>query len=446
MPVSAGIYNALMQPVRSVADYAADYDQVDLRKQGIQRNALMLQQSQAEMADRERARKEGETLRNALSSLGAGATHEQRIGAMEGTGLPQGFTQADALRKTLIEQQKAAAQAAKDQAEAKAKEYALTRQKLEHGVQWLQVAQNPQQAAQMFADGVRKGYWGMQDAQQQAQGIPQDPAQFQMWKRTQLAQILDAAKLLPVQVSEDQGATRMFGTRDPLTGALTQNASVPITQSANSAATVAATIRGQNLTDARARDNNEIQRAAQRTQIVDTPNGPMLVDKGTAQGRPVIAGDGKPVPGENAMKREAGAKRVLSLLDQAEKLIPDATGSYAGAAADTAARVVGAAPGGAQAIAKLKALEGSLLAEMPRMEGPQSNADVQMYKQAAGELGDPTAPRANKLAALETIREIQSRYAGAQVPAKPREGGATGSFDDPEKERRYQEWKRKQGQ
>lgn len=260
MPVSAGIYNALNQPVRSVADYAADYDQADARKQAIQRNALMLQESQANMADRQRARMEGEAIRNRLQALGEGATPEARINALEATGLPQGFSQADALRKTLIEQRRGNATAAKDEAATEADRYKLTRTKLEHGVQWLQVAQNPQQAQQMYADGVQKGYWSMQDAQQQAQTIPQDPAQFAQWKQTQLAQILDAAKLLPVQVSEDQGANRMFGTRNPLTGALTQNASVPITQSANNKATVGASYANA----AAARDQAQATRDAAR--------------------------------------------------------------------------------------------------------------------------------------------------------------------------------------
>lgn len=52
------------------------------------------------------------------------------------------------------------------------------------------------------------------------------------------------------------------------------------------------------------------------------------------------------------------------------------------------------------------------------MEGPQSNYDVQNYRQAAANLGDPTVPSEMKSAALETIREIQSRYAGAPYTPK----------------------------
>jgi len=66
---------------------------------------------------------------------------------------------------------------------------------------------------------------------------------------------------------------------------------------------------------------------------------------------------------------------------------------------------------------------------MPKMSGPQSDKDVILYRQMAGTIGDPTIPRETKKAALNTIREIQNRYAGVapegswdagQNPATPK--------------------------
>lgn len=197
--------------------------------------------------------------------------------------------------------------------------------------------------------------------------------------------------------------------------------------SPNTAASVAATMRGQDLTDKRSREANDIQRNAQRSQIIDTPNGPILVDKGTGGAQPVMLG-GAPVKGDAQMKRESGAGQVIALLDQAEKILPKATNSFAGAGVDLMARGVGIGTGGAQAVGQLKAIEGALLGQMPRMEGPQSNYDVQMYKQAAGQLGDPTVPSEIKQAAINTIREIQQRYAGQPTAGS---GGASGSWTAP---------------
>jgi uncharacterized protein (UPF0147 family) len=62
------------------------------------------------------------------------------------------------------------------------------------------------------------------------------------------------------------------------------------------------------------------------------------------------------------------------------------------------------------------------MTNMPRMEGPQSDRDVDLYRQAAGQIGDPTVPRDIKKAAVKTIRELQKKYAdrasGNNAPAK----------------------------
>lgn len=110
-------------------------------------------------------------------------------------------------------------------------------------------------------------------------------------------------------------------------------------------------------------------------------------------------------------KKGIQAESTLSNLDLADPLIDAATGSLAGAARDRLAAVFGEAPTGAQAIAQLKVLQANLMTSMPRMEGPQSDKDVALYREAAGQIGDPTVPRATKKAALNIIRQINERYA-----------------------------------
>lgn len=106
------------------------------------------------------------------------------------------------------------------------------------------------------------------------------------------------------------------------------------------------------------------------------------------------------------------AKDVLSILDQASPLVKTATSSGLGNAMDNSAAFFGQSTAGADAAAKLKALEGNLVSKMPKMSGPQSDKDVLMYKQMAGRIGDPTVPVSQKQAAIEAIKEINSRYAG----------------------------------
>jgi hypothetical protein len=173
------------------------------------------------------------------------------------------------------------------------------------------------------------------------------------------------------------------------------------------------TMRGQNLTNARAGEANQINKDAARVQVINDPTqGILLVDKGNGLTRPARTMDGKAVPSEKSAADKRNAQSALDLVKAAEAVVPDATGSIAGDLLDRAAAAIAVSTSGAQGTAKLKTIEGALLAKMPRMEGPQSNVDVANYKAAAGQIGDPWVPRKTKLAALETVKEIQQRYAG----------------------------------
>jgi hypothetical protein len=63
----------------------------------------------------------------------------------------------------------------------------------------------------------------------------------------------------------------------------------------------------------------------------------------------------------------------------------------------------------------------------PRMEGPQSDKDVALYRQMSGQIGDPTVPGAIKQAALETIRGLHEKYAGMQPGESPAQGRQIGA-------------------
>lgn len=105
------------------------------------------------------------------------------------------------------------------------------------------------------------------------------------------------------------------------------------------------------------------------------------------------------------------AAGVNSILDMAEELIPLSTQSGIGTAADIAAGVVGVSTKGAEVADSLRSLEGALIMKMPRMEGPQSNYDVELYRQMAARIGDSTVPAPRRIAALKTLRELTNKYA-----------------------------------
>lgn len=108
------------------------------------------------------------------------------------------------------------------------------------------------------------------------------------------------------------------------------------------------------------------------------------------------------------------ANDALSLIQQARQILPTSTGSYGGMLMDQGARIFGKSTEGAQAAAQLKAIGGMLTSKMPKMSGPQSDKDVQMYREMAGRVGDETLPIVERQAALDAVEAIQRRYASGQ--------------------------------
>lgn len=182
-------------------------------------------------------------------------------------------------------------------------------------------------------------------------------------------------------------------------------------------------------------DANNINKEAARVQIVQGADGQSyLVDKGTGQARPAqIQGGGTVQSGpaaEAAVKNQKNMSKLGDLIGQAREILPNATASGIGAKRDEMNRFMGITTIQAQNAAKLGAIGGNMLMMMPRMEGPQSDRDVENYKIMTGKIGDPTIPAAERAAAMDAIEEIATRYASnpqgapvqAQQPAQAQPG------------------------
>lgn len=173
-------------------------------------------------------------------------------------------------------------------------------------------------------------------------------------------------------------------------------------------------MRGQNMSDARAREANQISKA---------PPGYRFMPDGSLQ---VIAGGPADVrSSKEGVQKVQDARDVLSILDEAEPLLSKSTSSYLGAGRDQVARVFGSSTDGGEAAAQLKVLQGQLVAKQPKMSGPQSDKDVQLYREMAGQIGDPTLPESSRRAAAQTIRKLSEKYLNDQAgaPAKSKAAG-----------------------
>lgn len=118
---------------------------------------------------------------------------------------------------------------------------------------------------------------------------------------------------------------------------------------------------------------------------------------------------------DRANQSETDAKKfaqmTAGLTDAMNLLSQNPTQSGAGSLYDRAANFVGISPTGSEQASKLKTLSGWLVANVPRMEGPQSDKDVENYRQMAGLIGDDTVPVKQRLAAAQTVQQLQQKYA-----------------------------------
>jgi len=130
----------------------------------------------------------------------------------------------------------------------------------------------------------------------------------------------------------------------------------------------------------------------------------------------------------DAQNAEKKASQIATQIAAAKKLLPQATGSGVGATIDAVGRMIGATSESAQAAAQLETLSGWLTANVPRMEGPQSNADVENYKIMAARVGDRTVPVQERIKMLETLEQLQKKYSSINsgyMSSAPRTGEHT---------------------
>lgn len=455
MPVQTGFYAP--NPLRSVADYSAQLDEADLRRQQMQQNALALQTGQLGLADRQRAIAEQNAMRNALSGLGPTATDEQRINALKGLGTQGGFAAADALEKAIIERQKTAAEVASKNAGTQKTGVETADLVAKQFKDALPMVQSPQAMAQWLQAQYSHPVLGpiisqrrpLQDA---IAAIPNDPQGF-MQMRNQVA--LGMEKFIA-----DETAKRGQDTTAATALAGQQRAA------ADAAANRAIQIRGQNLTDARARETT----AATMTKPFEVtgPDGlPMLVQQDKQGNIKPVAGFG-PKSGSAKPLTDTQSKALLfgSRARESDAVLAEVGDKYSPMAinAKNAAGKVpllgGMLEAGSNAMlgdanqkaeqaqrdfvnAVLRRESGAVISEQEF-----DNARKQYFPQPGD--GDAVLKQkaANRQLAINgLLAEVPEgrRDSLSKPPSLPSSLPSIAPFKDADKERRYQEWKKTQG-
>lgn len=111
------------------------------------------------------------------------------------------------------------------------------------------------------------------------------------------------------------------------------------------------------------------------------------------------------------------AVSVNDLANRARQVLPQASSGIISNIATMAASAGGIETNKANADAQLKILGGQLTSNVPRMEGPQSDKDVQLYKQMAGDIANPNVPYGTRIKALNTIIDLNQKYLPQQSAA-----------------------------
>ena len=181
-----------------------------------------------------------------------------------------------------------------------------------------------------------------------------------------------------------------------------------------------------------------VPRSVPQGQPVNMPMGqPQGLPQGQALGQPTtmpplnVAGL-SPKAAREAQAEQAktyqenvkNAYEVAKIFPAIEKALPNAHGSGIGNIMGGVANFVGYESSQNAADAELKVMSDKLLKAVPRFSGPQSDKDVASYKEAAGSIGDASLPMNVRMAALNTIKELNKPYApnlnwNSQAPTSP---------------------------
>jgi hypothetical protein len=298
---------------------------VQAKAQATQLRNLQLQQAQQQV---EQERTLGDLYRTNTLPSGK-VNHEGLIQGMASSGLG---ARIPAYQKQLAESQKAQADLGKTNVEVDEKKFKLMRdrQNASNGV-LASLLSRPAVTHEDVIAGISsivdQGLATPEEGAAMVRTLPGHPEQLRPYLLQKALEGLEAAKriemLAPEVKFQDTGGVVQQMNINKLTGDAEPVQSFKKTNTPGELLSAETTRRGQNLSDARARENNEIQRQAVRTQVLETENGVMLVDKGTGLARPASTLDGKPVPGKHKDLTDAQAKANLfgSRMQEANRLL-----------------------------------------------------------------------------------------------------------------------------
>lgn len=117
------------------------------------------------------------------------------------------------------------------------------------------------------------------------------------------------------------------------------------------------------------------------------------------------------VQAENLQANIKNSYGAYPVIKEIEQILPNSSSGYLQRGWTGATRAAGVSTDMSKTDAQLDILGTKLVMMQPRFEGPQGVLDVKLYEKAAGAIADTSLPYEDRMAALQTIKEIYKRYA-----------------------------------
>jgi hypothetical protein len=130
------------------------------------------------------------------------------------------------------------------------------------------------------------------------------------------------------------------------------------------------------------------------------------------------ANTGNPLLAKPDVKTSQG-QTVLDLAARAKAVLPQSSSGLISSLFTMATDAAGIPTDKSKADGQLRVIGGALTSNIPRMEGPQSDADRLLYQQSAADVANPNKPYQTRMAALETVIGLNEKYAATPTAPPP---------------------------
>lgn len=292
MAIDTSIYQNLLRPPKSVAEYD---DEAAAR----QMNRLALQGAQAKAAEDQRAIAAEAALSQALAS-GGDVQNQLARGGFGSKALAYAKSQQD-LARTAADVAHLGAQTSDLTQKTKTSAYDLQRKQHDLALQEITSFSSPADAVASLDAHIKRGEMSPEEGAAMRQSIPTDPKAFRNWQIQTVSGLLDAKERMTYIA--------------PTANTVANNA----TSRANNASNNFVQMRGQNLTDARARESNGAARI---------PAGYKVNSDGTMSFIPGGPADPAATGGKAPTEFQGKSAGFGARAEQADKIIAGLTGKY----------------------------------------------------------------------------------------------------------------------